>query len=173
MRPFLILALLTSVASAAPRKVEITAAEAKAHKLAEHRISVDITDSSLSDSKFGDADVYLTLSGPPGGPLGMQLLQNPKRYASDAEFRVAVMTEQKVTAATKVVKLQFAGRTWRCVAFIRGESMARSLNWYLVDDKGLAIHADHGAQRTLTDADAASILKGWPFDKVLRSLTID
>jgi hypothetical protein len=54
--------------------VRITAKEAKEHGLPPAEITIILGESGLSGMKFPDKGEYLSLSGPPGGPLGLVVL---------------------------------------------------------------------------------------------------
>jgi hypothetical protein len=51
--------------------VKITAAEASRHQLPPAEISLNTGETGMSGMKFSSKDEYFSLSGPPGGPLGL------------------------------------------------------------------------------------------------------
>lgn len=83
--------------------------------------SLELANSGMSGSRAGDGD-YLTLSGPPGGPLMLRIY--PATVGADINKLVAALRpDAQLTDGT--VNLLGADRP--AVTWITGESMARTL----------------------------------------------
>jgi hypothetical protein len=82
--------------------------------------ALELADSGMSGSRAGDGD-YLTLSGPPGGPLMLRIY--PATVGADVETLVAGLRADAQLLAGRVTLL---GAERPAVAWITGESMART-----------------------------------------------
>ena len=162
--------------SAAPRsaqRLEITAAQAKQHGLAPRRITLDLGASGLSPSILDEPGRYFHVSGPPGGPLGLELREQPARSerALIASIRAAHRIEEK--DLSPVGTLQIQGKPWRAIAFVAGEGFSRSIHW-VADRDGLTLHAFVDWRDEPLPADAIGRLTATrPFDHLLRTLEIE
>lgn len=162
--------------SAAPdsaRRIEITAAQAKQHGLSPRRIALDLGAAGLSPSILDEPGRYFHLSGPPGGPLGFELREQPPRSerALIAAVQAKHRIEQKDLSSVGTVQIQ--GKPWRAIAFVAGEGFSRSIHW-VADRDGLTLHAfiDWRDKPLPTDA-IARWTTTRPFDHLLRTLEIN
>jgi hypothetical protein len=69
------------------RTVKITAAESKDHDLPAAEISLDLAKTGMSGKKFPKEGDYLSLSGPPGPPLGMKISLVEEMPESEDQWR--------------------------------------------------------------------------------------
>jgi hypothetical protein len=83
--------------------------------------SLEIADSGMSGSRVGEGD-YLTLSGPPGGPLMLRIY--PATVGADLKKLVAALRPEAELQDGSVTLL---GAERPTVSWISGESMARTL----------------------------------------------
>lgn len=84
--------------------------------------SLELGDSGMSGSRAGDGD-YLTLGGPPGGPLMLRIY--PATVGADVKTLVAALRPDAEPLLDGRVTLLGAERP--AVTWISGESMARTL----------------------------------------------
>jgi hypothetical protein len=104
------------------RIVTVTAKEAKAKGLWPLGLTLNITDTSLSSSRFPQKGVYLTMSGPPGGPLGIRV-----RKVALHKVTGPFKAEPGLTWSSDKKELIMVGKRKRVAfAFTRGKSLARS-----------------------------------------------
>jgi hypothetical protein len=122
-----------------PGRLSVTTAQAEAAGLAPLAFSLDVRDSGMSGNTFSDAR-YVTLSGPPGGPL--MLMISPTTVGEEFYFSNIVATEVEQ-------EVELLGAKHRAVAWITGSSMART-SWcaILLAPKGAA-HGDPALLLTL------------------------
>lgn len=107
--------------------VTVTAKEAKAKGLWPLGISLNITDTSLSSSRFPDKGVYLTMSGPPGGPLGIRV-----RKVALHKVTGPFKAKPSVTWSSDKKELIRVGKRKRVAfAFTQGKSLARAHGCYV------------------------------------------
>ena len=99
--------------------VHITASDAEAAGFPPLGFSLDTTDTGLSGSRFG-AD-YLTLSGPPGGPLILRFAP-----ASTGAELPSLLTDMAGGASLVAESIELLGETRPAAAWITGESLART-----------------------------------------------
>jgi hypothetical protein len=83
--------------------------------------SLELADSGMSGSRVGDGD-YLTLSGPPGGPLMLRIY--PATVGADVNKLVAGL---RPDAELQGGSVNLLGAERPAVTWITGESMARTL----------------------------------------------
>ena len=107
-------------------QISITPDEAAAAGLAKLGFSLDTTGTGMSGSKFG-AGAYLTLSGPPGGPLTLRI----SAATIGAEFSDVVGGDAVLDATLVEEQVELLGETRRAAAWITGSSMART-SWCAV-----------------------------------------
>lgn len=88
--------------------------------------SLELADSGMSGSRAGDGD-YLTLSGPPGGPLMLRIY--PATVGADVKKLVAGL---RPDAALLDGSVNLLGAERPAVTWITGESMARTLSCGLI-----------------------------------------
>jgi hypothetical protein len=82
--------------------------------------TLELADSGMSGSRVGDGD-YLTLSGPPGGPLMLRIY--PATVGADLHELVAALRPDAELLDGRVTLL---GAERPAVAWVSGESMART-----------------------------------------------
>jgi len=95
-----------------------TAEDAKAAGLPPVAFSFDTTDSGMSGSGSSDGD-YVTLSGPPGGPLMLRIA--PATVGADPAALV-----RRGSASVTAEEVELLGAKRRAVAWITGEGLART-----------------------------------------------
>lgn len=83
--------------------------------------SLELVNSGMSGSRAGDGD-YLTLSGPPGGPLMLRIY--PATVGADVKTLVAAL---RPDAQLTDGNVNLLGADRPAVTWITGESMARTL----------------------------------------------
>lgn len=116
------LALPSGPASAekVKRVVEISPVEAKAKGLFEVGVSIDISAGGLTPTKFPSKDLYLVVSGPPGGPLGLEIRKGSLVKDCVREPLPSAVWHPKGDAKIKVGK-----RRLKASAYTDGKSLAR------------------------------------------------
>jgi hypothetical protein len=87
------------------QSVKITRAESEHHKLPAAEISLDLGESGLSGRKFPEKGDYLSLSGPPGGPLGLRISHLASVPSTDEEWQTLI----KKLFAERTVEMGTAG----------------------------------------------------------------
>jgi len=122
--------------------IRITPEEAEAHGLLPFTLTVELAGLPLLEWRFPRPNVYLQLSGPPGGPLGLSIEQAPLSEAND----IPAFIEKRWAGQTGVyLGARDSAHPWEA-EYVLGESLARahhslsfypspkpSLHWVLVD----------------------------------------
>ena len=110
------------------KSVKITADEAKAHELPPVEIRIDLGESGLAGMKFPDKGQYLSLSGPPGGPLGLVIRHIDKLPKSEADWHK--LAENRYADGSmkfgKVEKIEFNGKKQDAYTVATGAGPARA-----------------------------------------------
>ena len=119
-----VLALLGPPAAAGERTrtVTITAEEARARGLWPVGVELQLTDGGLTATRFPQEDVYLTVSGPPGGPLGLRIKKGALHKVTgpfESDRETTWMAKREVT-------IEVGRRKVKARAFTFGKSLARS-----------------------------------------------
>lgn len=138
MRALLTLLLTLAVWAAPPADpIHITPAECQTHGLKPLEIRLEPAGTNMLTRRFPEKDVYLALSGPPGGPLSFQLL--PCRAQNAAELRPFL--EKRMSSYKPqfgpASEIELAGAARASLGLITGESLART-RWcaVLLHDRG-------------------------------------
>lgn len=155
-------------------RLEITAAQAKQRGLTPRRIALDLGNHGLSASPLDEPGRYLHLSGPPGGPLGLELREQPTLTDQDLIAGIRKRHQVEAKAISAIGTTQIQGRPWRVVAFVAGEEgFSRAIHW-VADRDGLTLHAWIDWRNKPLPADAVPRLTTTqPFDHIIRTLEID
>lgn len=134
MRIFLLLLLAGVAWGAEVKKVHITPAACREHHLPAVDLAVDATGTALLPFEFPSPEVYLRMSGPPGGPLIFEVLARPGtlEQALDTRFPGTRREEQRPCQA------RLAGQTRLGVTFLVGQSLART-RWSVFELPSLAV----------------------------------
>lgn len=162
-----------SAAPVAAQRLEITAAQARQHGLAPRRIALDLGASGMSGSILNEPGRYFHLSGPPGGPLGLELREQAAR--PERELVASIRANHRIDEKdlSKVGTIEIQGKPWRVIAFVAGEGFSRSIHW-VADRDGLTLHAFVDWRDKPLPADAIARLTATrPFDHLLRTLEIE
>lgn len=101
----------TSMDEVNTKEVKITAADAKKHSLPAAEITINLGETGLSGFKFANEGEYLSLSGPPGGPLGMTVFHTKHLPKTDADWRKLVEEryDERATAMGEAADIEVAG----------------------------------------------------------------
>ncbi|GMU55545.1 MAG: hypothetical protein AMXMBFR33_46910 [Candidatus Xenobia bacterium] len=125
--------MLAGLAWAAPvSRVQITPEQCRQHGLAPVELSVDPTGTVLRPYLFPEKGVYLRMSGPPGGPLLMEVLARPGTLDQALAARFSALEERQ--PATVLL----AGAERSALTFLTGQSHART-RWCAVELPSLAV----------------------------------
>ncbi len=125
--------LLAGLAWAAPmNRVLITPEQCRQHGMAPIELSVDPTDTVLRPFPFPEKGVYLRMSGPPGGPLLMEVLARPGALDQALAARFSALEEREPAT------VRLAGEERSALTFVTGQSQART-RWCAIELPSLAI----------------------------------
>ena len=110
--------------------IQITSEESKKHGMYEANFSIDLTGTAFSASKFLTPDSYLKLSGPPGGPLFVEVCT----YTGDnSEAGLIKLIQERFNKPFHLPVLiepatpfEFGGKKFDTVGFIYGQGMMRT-----------------------------------------------
>lgn len=156
----------------------ISAEEAKEHDLPAAAISVEMGDVFMQSRKFPGEGVYVSMSGPPGAPLGMAIQRVPEAIAEQAEWeRFVEKQHQEEDAEFGVVEqVEFAGAKRSACTFTTGESMARTHHLAVCvevpgSEAGILIHFWQAAGKSETPAPAEVVRKG-RYAELLQSISV-
>jgi hypothetical protein len=110
------------------RKVIITSEESKSNQLPAVEISVDLGKTGLSGRKFGSKGEYLSLSGPPGGPLGLKIshVANLARGVEEWHSLVKERYGDESPAMGTAGEIKLAGEKRDAFTFTTGSDAARA-----------------------------------------------
>jgi hypothetical protein len=95
--------------------------------------ALELADSGMSGGRVGDGD-YLTLSGPPGGPL--MLRAYPATVGADVKQLVAALRGLPAGAELLDGHVTVLGAERPAVAWVTGESLARTLWCAVIVSRG-------------------------------------
>lgn len=125
--------LLAGLAWAAPvSRVLITPEQCRQHGLPPVELSVDPTGTVLRPYSFPEKGVYLRMSGPPGGPLLMEVLARPGTLDQALDARFPAIEENRPCT------VRLAGEERPARTFLTGQSHART-KWCAVELPSLAV----------------------------------
>lgn len=109
-------------------QIKIAASDAASHKLPAATISFNTGETYMSGHTFPEKDLYLRLSGPPGGPLGMEILRvssvpkNQEGWQQLAEKRY----EGRSVESGQAAEVEITGDTRSAFTFTSDEEEARA-----------------------------------------------
>ena len=108
--------------------LEISVAEATDHQLPAVAISLDTADTGLAGAKFAEEGQFLRLSGPPGGPLGMEIeLVKDVAATEEALGQFALQRfEGQTPDVGSSATVDIAGGSHLAVTCSAGSSMAKA-----------------------------------------------
>jgi hypothetical protein len=114
--------------------VKITAAESKSHELPAAEIVLDLGETGMSGRKFREKGEYLTLSGPPGGPLGLTVSHIAKlpKSADDWHSLAKKLNTQESTEMGHVGTLKIAGAERAAFTYTTDDGSDRSHHLMIV-----------------------------------------
>jgi hypothetical protein len=165
------LALLSEPASAeqVKRVVVISPKEAKAKGLFAVGVSVDISAGNLTPTKFPSKDFYLVASGPPGGPLGLDI-----RKGSLVKDCVREPLPSAVWHPKRDAKIKVGRRRLKASAYTDGKSLARhhGCSVALRRPGALLLLRFWSAAGTTEHPGCAALAKQSPFNTILPSIRL-
>lgn len=135
------------------------AAESATRKLPAVNVLVDYTGTGMSANKFPSERAYLSLSGPPGGPLGLVVEAPGKSVANGIDLSVIAKERCGATATIgKPASIVFGGANRPAITCVYGESLARAEHLLIgvqVGKEGVLIDAVTAAGKAGPTAPAA------------------
>ena len=164
---------------AASKTVKVSAAESASHGLPPAEISVDLGQHAFSTKTFAAKDNYLSLSGPPGGPLGLQVehIQNaPKDDAAWRKLAETRFAERKPIEMGSAAEVSIASGKNVAFTCTTGESLARAHHLLVTvpvpkTSDGILVDFKFAAAKTKTPTPQA-VMSESKFGDLLRSLSI-
>lgn len=110
------------------KDVKIEASDAKKHSLPAAEITIDLGETGLSGMKFPNKGEYLSLSGPPGGPLGLTVFHTQELPTTDLEWRKLIEKRygERATATGRVEAVEIAGKERGAFTFTSDSGPARA-----------------------------------------------
>ncbi len=137
--------------------VKITAAESASHDLPPAEITLNTGKLNMSGSKFSLKDEYFTLSGPPGGPLGLVVIRVAKAPKELADWKqlIAELYKDRFPEAGTVGKAELDGKPHPAFTCTTDKGFARSHHLLILiavpkSDQGVLIDFYSGADKTKT-----------------------
>ena len=164
------LALPSGPASAkVKRVVEISPKEAKARGLFEVGVSIDITAGGLTPTKFPSENTYLLVSGPPGGPLGLDIRKGSLKKDCIREPLPSAVWHPEASAKIKVGK-----RRREADAYTEGKSLARRHGCHVAlrTRRALLLLRFWSGAGTTEHPGCAALAKRPPFNTILPSIRL-
>ena len=168
----------TSMDEINTQTVKITAAESKSHHLPAAEISLNLGKTGLSGRKFSDKGEYLSLSGPPGGPLGIRISHLASLPSNTAEWRTLI--EKRFDGQSPDIgtegEIKFAGQTCSALTCTTGAGPARAHHLLILVEvphskEGLLVDFYHRAGKTETP-DPQSLSQDAKFAELSPSFSI-
>jgi hypothetical protein len=158
--------------------LRISAAESASHQLPAADITLDYSVAHMTERKFPAEDQYLSLSGPPGMPLGMKVSHvvttptNKAEWESLVEQRYAKQLAELGTAAD----LKISGAARPAFTCTTGKSHARAHHVLVLiavpkSKAGILVDFYHRAGKTETPTPQAMAVDG-RFAPILQSLSV-
>jgi hypothetical protein len=150
-------------------QVALTAAAAVAHGLSPVSIAVDTRESGMMVTEFPSKGFYLSLQGPPGGPLFFAVRDVTGSLRSLPEHVRAGESRDVVFGAEEVVDV--AGQKRTAVLYFTGEKSAATVGCAVVVPVGDArLLLDFGAGGPRGSAKScADVMSRRPFSRLLGS----
>ncbi len=169
----------TNMASADSSMIKISGLESASHQLPPVQIAINPGDHGFSVARFAGKDKYLSLSGPPGGPLNLQVERLQKVPVDDAGWRKLVeqrFAERKPIEMGSAAELEIAGGKNQAFTCSTGESLACAHHLLIVvpiskSHDGILVDFEYAAANSKTPAPLA-VIKDSGFGDLLRSLSI-
>lgn len=158
--------------------VKITAAESASHDLPPAVIALDTGKLRMWGSKFSLKDEYFTLSGPPGGPLGMIVKRVTKAPKDLAGWKALVEEnfKDRFPEAGSMGTVEIDGEARPAFTCTTDKSMARSHHLLILfavpkSDQGVLVDFYSGADETKTPTPQEMAKQG-EFSELSPSLSI-
>ncbi|MCA9664548.1 MAG: hypothetical protein KC503_03140 [Myxococcales bacterium] len=143
------LAALSLVASAGLARAKpmrtVLHVETRKRSLPQTNIELDPKGGGWSVSRFVGKAVYLTLSGPPGGPLGLEIRAHSAKGADRAVLAQLARRHDKGAVLGKLVRVTFAGKKRAALPYVKGSQAAHSSGCVVLirrAGRGRGIYAD-------------------------------
>jgi len=180
---FLVLASTVSCpANAKPdASISITVKETSAKKLPPIHLKMDVSGMGFVVNKFPGKDSYLRLSGPPGGPLGLEIKRCRPVQSGTRVLRTLVSKEIQSSSLNigTVSKIPIGAQTYPAISHTSGIESARSHGCLALlgtknDTKqSILLHFFTSAGSRSPTPSCASLMKLQPFERLFKSLQIE
>ena len=163
----------------APTSITITAAESAERGLPKAKITLDLGETFMTSQKFPGDGVYLSMSGPPGAPLGLSIRLSPEAI-TDEEGWQRYVEQTWPDEAPKIVaaaEAELCGSSRPACTFPTGESLARTHHLMASieipdSDQAIIVHFSQAAGKSETPAPSPMVREG-RYAQLLQSISIN
>lgn len=160
-------------------RVEVTADEAKRQGLPAATIVLDTGKQGLTGWKLSEKGEYFVLSGPPGGPLGLQVTRAVKAPQNEADWKrlIEARFKDREPEAGTLSEIKLNDEPQAAFTFTTDSGPGRShhlMTLYLAPDSDACILVDYyeGGEKTSTPTPQA-MLSDKAVAHIFKSLSVD